>query len=281
MSTELCTSPQGTNNITVTGVSSISTEFGFQTFTTHFPGSDLDELPIYAYSIEIRFSSTTSSMSQTKSTTSISHQTSYGVPSSTPTIGLPSKGRTGLSPGPRAGIAISVLFVFLSLILLSFVCLRRHGRRVSKIPERTDNLQGLFLKPELEAGNPQVEIEKPTATHQISELDSSPAAVSKNYNQNLGAVEDTLIPKDKAPSTVEMEAMNAPDSSVIQPSQSTVRTPTAEKSGAICVITCFCFVDRTHMPLYIWEVASRVVTFRLQVEEAVIASQMLDQLTLV
>jgi hypothetical protein len=70
-------------------------------------------------------------------------------------------GKAGLSPGAKAGVAISVVFVFLTLVLLSFVCLRRHGRRTSKNTERKDNLQGLFLKPELEAGNPQSKNEKP------------------------------------------------------------------------------------------------------------------------
>jgi hypothetical protein len=55
------------------------------------------------------------------------------------------------------------------------------------------------LKPELEAGNPQVKVEKPIATHEVSELDISPASVSKNQNQGLGSVEDTLIPKDEVP----------------------------------------------------------------------------------
>jgi hypothetical protein len=187
-------------------------------------------LPIYAYSVEIRFSSTTNSRSQTESTASISHPTSYGGPNSTSTIGFPSKGRTGLSPGARAGIAISVVFVFLSFILLSFIWLRRHGRRSLEIADRTGNLQGLFLKPELEAGNSKVKTEKPIATHETPELDTSPASVSKYQNQDLGLVEDILIPEDEGPRTVEMEVPKASESFVIHSLPSTLRTAVVRKS---------------------------------------------------
>jgi hypothetical protein len=123
-----------------------------------------------------------------------------------------------------------VVFVFLSFVLLSVICLRRHGRRASEIAERTGNLQGLFLKPELEAGNSKVKTEKPIATNEISQLDTSPASVSKYQNQDLGLVEDILIPEDEGPRTVEMEAPKAPESFVIQSLPSTLRTPVVRKS---------------------------------------------------
>jgi hypothetical protein len=123
-----------------------------------------------------------------------------------------------------------VVFVFLSFILLSFIWLRRHGRRSLEIADRTGNLQGLFLKPELEAGNSKVKTEKPIATHETPELDTSPASVSKYQNQDLGLVEDILIPEDEGPRTVEMEVPKASESFVIHSLPSTLRTAVVRKS---------------------------------------------------
>jgi hypothetical protein len=119
-------------------------------------------------------------------------------------------------------------------VLLSFVCLRRHGRRTSKNAERKDNLQGLFLKPELEAGNPQSKTEKPliatSTTHNISELTTSPAPVSQRQHQTLGSVKSPFIPKHEVPTVLEMEVPHAPEDSPIQASSGTLRTPVVRKS---------------------------------------------------
>jgi hypothetical protein len=189
---------------------------------------------IYAYSVEIRFSGTTSSLSQTKGTTSISYLTLYGGPNSTSTIGFPLKGSTGPSPGANAGVAISVVFVLLILVFLSFVCLRRHGRRTSKSAERKDNLQGLFLNPELEAGYPQSKTEKPliatSITYSISELDTSPAPVSQGQHRTIGSVESPFLPKHEVPTVLEMEAPHVPEDFPIQASSGALRSPVVRKS---------------------------------------------------
>jgi hypothetical protein len=200
------------------------------TFTDESPATDFTGFSIYAYSVEIRFGGTTSLSSQTIRTTSLSRTTSYLGPTSNATRGFSSKGRTSLSPGASAGIAISVVFVFLTLALLSFVCLRRHNRRASKIAKRADNLQGLFLKPELEAGTPQVKAEKPLTTNEISELDTSPAPVSHRQHQTLGSVENSFLPKHEVPTVLEMEAPHVPEDSPIQASSGTLRTPVFRKS---------------------------------------------------
>jgi hypothetical protein len=190
---------------------------------------------VYAYSVEIRFQDTTGSLSQATSTLgSISTLTTSPTTSPTSASGSTSKGKAGLSQGARAGIAISAVFVFLSLVLLSFVCLRRHGRRASNIAERTDNLQGLFLKPELEAGNTQFRAKKPgiaaPAIHEISELDTSHARTSERQHHTLGSVEGPLIPKHEVPIVLEMEVPHAPQDFPIQASSSTLRAQVARKS---------------------------------------------------
>jgi hypothetical protein len=243
--TELCTSTFGTNIlsvvvlsedvVTVVSFDSNGREFfttGTSTLTTYeSPAPYFTGDSIYAYSVEIRFSGTTSLPSQTISTPSFSYTTSYLRPASNATSGLPPKGRTRLSSGASAGIAISVVFVFLSLVLLSFICLRRHNRKVSKIAGRADNLQGLFLKPELEAGNPRVKAEKPLATHEISELATSPTPVSQRQHQTLRSVKSSFLPKHEVPTVLEMEAPHVPEDSPIQAGSSTLRTTVVRKSA--------------------------------------------------
>jgi hypothetical protein len=161
ISTELCASDYGSGNFSILALpdSSSSTgggelTFGSSTATATFPATRLLGFTIYAYSVQVRFQSTdfatTKTTSPTHPTTSPTHTTTV--------LPQPCCIPKRLSPGAKAGIAISIVFLLGILLGTFFFIRRQQRRRSSALPtnegstrEENNNIQGLYLKPELEA----------------------------------------------------------------------------------------------------------------------------------